>query len=87
MILTLVTLLMGAPSGSQANPIAMWLPIIIIFALVYFFILRPRAKYKKTSETGLSQVRELQRDDEQIKAIDGAYLVIPFNRQNQKRLS
>jgi len=42
-------LLMGAPAGGQgqANPLALWLPIILIFAIMYFLIFRPQAKKQK----------------------------------------
>lgn len=42
-------LLMGAPPGGsgQANPLALWLPIILIFAIMYFLIFRPQAKKQK----------------------------------------
>lgn len=40
---------MGAPAGGQgqANPFALWLPIILIFAIMYFLIFRPQAKKQK----------------------------------------
>jgi preprotein translocase subunit YajC len=41
---------MGAPAGGQgpsANPLALWLPIILIFAIMYFLIFRPQAKKQK----------------------------------------
>lgn len=40
---------MGSPSGGsgQANPLALWLPIILIFAIMYFLIFRPQAKKQK----------------------------------------
>ncbi len=42
-------LLMGAPAGgqSQSNPFMLWLPIILIFAIMYFLIFRPQAKKQK----------------------------------------
>ncbi len=42
-------LLMGAPAGGQgqSNPIMLWLPIILIFAIMYFLIFRPQAKRQK----------------------------------------
>jgi preprotein translocase subunit YajC len=36
--------LLGAPSGEQANPLAMFLPLILIFIVFYFFIIRPQKK-------------------------------------------
>jgi len=50
-------LFMGAPSGQGANPLAMWLPIILLFVIVYLLVLRPLAKRRKmerdTVNTGL----------------------------------
>jgi len=43
-------LFMGAPSGQGANPLAMWLPIILLFVIVYLLVLRPRAK-RRTEAT------------------------------------
>lgn len=42
-------LLMGAPAGGQgqSNPFMLWLPIILIFAIMYFLIFRPQAKKQK----------------------------------------
>ena len=36
--------LMGAPGGAEANPITMFLPLILIFIVFYFFIIRPQKK-------------------------------------------
>lgn len=37
--------LIGAPAGGeQANPLAMFLPLILIFVVFYFFIIRPQKK-------------------------------------------
>ena len=37
--------LIGAPAGGeQANPLAMFLPLILIFIVFYFFIIRPQKK-------------------------------------------
>ena len=40
---------MGTPPGGQGqgNPFALWLPIILIFAIMYFLIFRPQAKKQK----------------------------------------
>lgn len=42
-------LLAGSPAGgqSQQNPFMLWLPIILIFAIMYFLIFRPQAKKQK----------------------------------------
>ncbi len=36
-------LLMG-PANGEANPLAMFLPLILIFLVFYFFIIRPQKK-------------------------------------------
>ena len=61
MTLALVTLLMASPSGSQANPIAMWLPIILIFVVMYLFILRPQAKRQKQHQEMLKTLNKNDR--------------------------
>ncbi len=49
MILNFILLNMGAPQGGsgQTNPLALWLPIILIFAIMYFLIFRPQARKQK----------------------------------------
>jgi len=37
-------IMLGAPAGGEANPIAMFLPLILIFIVFYFFIIRPQKK-------------------------------------------
>jgi preprotein translocase subunit YajC len=57
----MIPLMMGDPSGPQANPIAMWLPIILIFAIMYFFILRPQAKRQKQHQEMLKTLNKNDR--------------------------
>ena len=52
-------LLMGAPAGgSQGNPLALWLPIILIFAIMYFLIFRPQAKKQKQQRMMIESLRK-----------------------------
>ena len=53
-------LLMGAsPGGSgQGNPFALWLPIILIFAIMYFLIFRPQAKKQKQQRMMIDALRK-----------------------------
>ncbi|MDZ7318130.1 MAG: preprotein translocase subunit YajC [candidate division KSB1 bacterium] len=54
-------LLMGAPAGGQSgqvNPLAMWLPIILIFAIMYFLIFRPQAKKQKQHRMMLDALKK-----------------------------
>jgi len=58
-------LFMGAPSGQGANPLAMWMPIILIFVIMYFLILRPQTKRQKEHQ---KMLESLQKGDEVITA-------------------
>lgn len=40
--------MIGAPGGTDSNPIAMFLPLILIFIVFYFFIIRPQKKKEST---------------------------------------
>ncbi len=40
--------MLGAPGGTDANPITMFLPLILIFIVFYFFIIRPQKKKENT---------------------------------------
>lgn len=53
-------LLMGSPGGGsgQANPLALWLPIILIFAIMYFLIFRPQAKKQKQQRLMIESLRK-----------------------------
>jgi len=55
----------GASSGPSANPLAMWLPIIMIFVIMYFLILRPQAKRQKEQQ---KMLESLQKGDEVLTA-------------------
>ena len=67
-------LLMGAPAGGEgaANPFALWLPIILIFAIMYFLIFRPQAKKQKQQRM---MIEALKKGDKIITA-GGIYGVI-----------
>jgi len=54
-------LLMGAPqggSGGSANPLALWLPIILIFGIMYFLIFRPQAKRQKEQRLMIESLKK-----------------------------
>jgi len=55
---TYLLLLMGAPGGEQANPIAMFLPLILIFIVFYFFIIRPQKKKEDTRKSMIEAVKK-----------------------------
>ena len=50
-------LLMGAPAD-QGNPIAMFLPLILIFVVFYFFIIRPQKKREDTRKQMIAAVKK-----------------------------
>jgi len=52
--------LVGAPGGEQANPLAMFLPLILIFIVFYFFIIRPQ---KKKEDSRKSMVEAVKKND------------------------
>lgn len=59
MIATLL-FLAGAPAGEQANPLAMFLPLILIFIVFYFFIIRPQ---KKKEDQRKAMVEAVKKND------------------------
>jgi preprotein translocase subunit YajC len=53
--------MMGNPSGQSANPFFMWLPIILIFTIMYLFILRPQAKRQREHQEMLKTLNKNDR--------------------------
>jgi preprotein translocase subunit YajC len=49
---------MGSPQGSGGNPLAMWMPIILIFVIMYLLILRPQAKRQKEHQKMLETLQK-----------------------------
>ena len=47
-------LLMGQPAGGESNPLASFLPLVLIVVVFYFFIIRPQMKRQKA----MKQFRE-----------------------------
>jgi len=58
-------LFMGSPQGSGGNPLAMWMPIILIFVIMYLLILRPQAKRQKAQQ---KMLESLQKGDNVVTA-------------------
>lgn len=50
-------LLMG-PADGQGNPIAMFLPLILIFIVFYFFIIRPQKKKEDERKKMIESVKK-----------------------------
>ncbi|MEA3287961.1 MAG: preprotein translocase subunit YajC [Candidatus Marinimicrobia bacterium] len=52
-------LLMAAPAGGEAgNPILSFLPIILMFGVFYFLLIRPQTKRQKESEKMRSELKK-----------------------------
>lgn len=49
--------LMG-PAGGDANPLGMFLPLILIFLVFYFFIIRPQKKKEDERKSMISAVKK-----------------------------
>ncbi len=49
---------MGSPQGQGGNPLAMWMPIILIFVIMYLLILRPQAKRQKEHQKMLEALQK-----------------------------
>ena len=61
MIHNLMFLAMGAPqggSGGGGSTMGMWLPIIAIFAIMYFLIFRPQAKKQKQQRLMIDSLKK-----------------------------
>ena len=55
----------GAAAGSDANPILSFLPLILIFIIFYFFLIRPQQKRQKDLQ---KVVNELKKGDRVVTA-------------------
>ncbi len=56
---SLAILLMGAPAGGeQPNPLAMFLPLVLIFIVFYFFIIRPQKKKEDVRKKMIEAVKK-----------------------------
>jgi preprotein translocase subunit YajC len=52
--------LMGQPAGStgQSNPLVTFLPLILVFVVFYFFMIRPQMKKQKEMTTYRSSLKK-----------------------------
>ena len=57
------TFFLGAPAGETANPLAMFLPLILIFIVFYFFIIRPQ---KKKEDNRKKMIEAVKKNDKVI---------------------
>ena len=51
--------LMGQPAGAagQSNPLVTFLPLILVFVVFYFFMIRPQMKKQKETNTYRSSLK------------------------------
>lgn len=76
-------LMLSGSGGQQAgNPLAMWLPIILIFVIMYFLIFRPQAKKQKQHQ---AMVDSLKKGDKVITA-GGIYGSIAGLKEKEKTI-
>lgn len=61
-MLTSIVYAMGAPpggaQGGQGNPVMAFLPLIIIFAIFYFLLIRPQQKKQKEHRKFLESLKK-----------------------------
>ena len=50
--------LIAMDPGGDSNPLGMFLPLILMFAIFYFMIIRPQSKRQKEREKLLSNVQK-----------------------------
>ncbi len=59
MLLTWFLMLMGgSPQQGQPNAFAMFLPLIIIFFIMYFFMIRPQVKRQKAHQLMIQSLKK-----------------------------
>ena len=46
------------PGGGQANPLAAFMPLILIFVIFYFLLIRPQQKKQKAQQLMLAGVKK-----------------------------
>ncbi len=74
---------MTGPSGSgqsQGNPIGMFLPLILIFVIMWLLIFRPQARKQKQHQKMLQEVQ----NGDRILTIGGMYGVVKGFKNEEK---
>lgn len=51
-------MLSGSGGQEGASPLALWMPIILIFAIMYLLIFRPQAKKQKQHQAMIESLRK-----------------------------
>ncbi len=66
--------------GQQGNPLGMFLPLILIFLIMWLLIFRPQAKKQKETQKMIQQVQV----GDQVMTIGGMYGVVKgFKNENK----
>ena len=82
----------GAPAQPEANPLALFFPFIMVFAIMYLLIWRPQSKQRKELQ---SLVENLKKGDKivtsggllgTIAGIQKEYVVIKVGDNDQNKL-
>lgn len=64
-----VIFLMAQPGAEQPNPIATFLPLVLIFVVFYFFIIRPQRKKEDERKKMIEAVKK----GDKVVSIGGIY--------------
>lgn len=67
--MNLLTIFLMQPQGDDANPIASLLPLVLIIAVFYFFMIRPQMKKQKE----VRQFREGIKKGDKVLTVGGIY--------------
>ena len=67
--MNLLTIFLMQPQGDDANPIASLLPLVLIIAVFYFFMIRPQMKKQKE----VRQFREGIQKGDKVLTVGGIY--------------
>lgn len=81
-LIFLFFMLSGSGSQQGGNPLALWMPIILIFAIMYFLIFRPQAKKQKLHQ---AMIQSLKKGDKVVTA-GGIYGTIAGIREKDNIL-
>ena len=80
--MSLPLMLLQSPGAGQPSSLMMWMPIVLIFVIMYFLILRPQAKRQKEHQAMLSA---LQKGDDVVTA-GGIYGTIVGVKEKEQTL-
>lgn len=80
--MSLPMMLLQNPGGGQPSSLMMWMPIVLIFVIMYFLILRPQAKRQKDHQAMLNA---LQKGDDVVTA-GGIYGTIVGVKEKEQSL-